>query len=145
MKTEIKQKWVDALRSGEYKQGKWKLTRIDDYTDIMGQGKERFCVLGVLCDIAVKDGMELPIGYDRDYDKNAEWIEFRVYQSMWNEEEGEYDDTNSTDLPDEVLRWAGLDENPVVVYDEQSATLTELNDLLDVPFSTLATLIDEQL
>lgn len=145
MKTEIKQKWVDALRSGEYEQGKWKLTRIDDYTDIMGQGKERFCVLGVLCDIAVKDGIELPIGYDRDYDKNAEWIEFRVYKSMWNEEEGEYDDTNSTDLPDEVLRWAGLDENPVVVYDEQTATLTELNDLLDVPFSTLATLIDEQL
>ena len=39
MNPTIKQKWVDALRSGKYEQGQWKLTRIDDYTDIMGEGK----------------------------------------------------------------------------------------------------------
>jgi len=41
MKTEIKKKWVDALRSGDYTQGKEVLRSKDD----------EFCCLGVLCDI----------------------------------------------------------------------------------------------
>ena len=138
MKTEIKQKWVDALRSGEYEKGKWYLTRRDE-------GKEMFCALGVLCDLAIKDGVELPFFTSYEHDNEAQLTEIRIYQSMWNEDEGEYDDYNYTDLPDEVLRWAGLYENPVVMYAKQTTTLTELNDRVDVPFSTLATLIEEQL
>lgn len=145
MKPEIKKKWVDALRSGEYEQGKWKLTRIDDYTDSIGQGKERFCVLGVLCDLAVKDGLSLTFRYDRDLDNEGNLTEFRAYESLWDEDSGDYTDLNSTDLPDEVLRWAGLYESPVVIYDEQYKTLTELNDLLDVPFPALAEIINDQM
>lgn len=41
MNSELKSKWLDALRGGEYKQGK-------DYL----RGKEdTFCCLGVLCDV----------------------------------------------------------------------------------------------
>lgn len=40
MNPEIKTKWLEALRSGKYKQGK-NFLRIED----------RFCCLGVLCDI----------------------------------------------------------------------------------------------
>ncbi len=40
MKPEIKQKWVAALRSGKYKQGRGCLRRHDSY-----------CCLGVLCDL----------------------------------------------------------------------------------------------
>lgn len=138
MKTEIKQKWVEALLSGKYAKGKWFLTRRQG-------GNETFCVLGVLCDLAIKDGVELPVIYGEGQDKEERWTEFRIYQSMWNEGEGEYDDPNYTDLPDEVLRWAGLYESPTVMYDEQCTTLTELNDLLDVPFPVIAQLIDEQL
>lgn len=45
MDSEIKQKWVDALRSGKYKQGKSCLRRAD-----------RYDVLGVLCDVHDPDG-----------------------------------------------------------------------------------------
>jgi hypothetical protein len=42
MKTEIAEDWAAALRSGKYKQGKGWLRKDD-----------RFCCLGVLCDITV--------------------------------------------------------------------------------------------
>lgn len=38
---ELKSKWVAALRSGKYKQGKYRLRKKD----------ETYCCLGVLCDI----------------------------------------------------------------------------------------------
>lgn len=46
MKTEIRDAWADALESGEYKQGYGQLRTADD----------KFCALGVLCDLAVKAG-----------------------------------------------------------------------------------------
>lgn len=47
MKQELKNKWVEALRSGDYQQGRSVLRSHDD----------KFCCLGVLCDIASKDGI----------------------------------------------------------------------------------------
>ena len=44
MNPQIKQKWVDALRSGEYQQGQYCL-RTDN----------GFCCLGVLCDLYGKE------------------------------------------------------------------------------------------
>jgi hypothetical protein len=41
MEASLKQKWIDALRSGEYEQGKQYLKSMDN----------KFCCLGVLCDI----------------------------------------------------------------------------------------------
>jgi hypothetical protein len=41
MKPEIKAKWVEALRSGEYKQGKGLLAE-----------DNKFCCLGVLCEVS---------------------------------------------------------------------------------------------
>lgn len=40
MNQEVKQKWVEALRSGKYKQGQGYLRKGDNY-----------CCLGVLCDL----------------------------------------------------------------------------------------------
>ena len=40
-------KWIDALESGEYQQGRGKLRTKDN----------KFCCLGVLCDLAVKEGI----------------------------------------------------------------------------------------
>jgi hypothetical protein len=42
MLKEVKDKWVEALRSGKYQQGKFALRRID----------ETYCCLGVLCHVA---------------------------------------------------------------------------------------------
>lgn len=49
MKKEIMEKWVAALRSGEYKQGKYSL-----------HSEGKFCCLGVLCEVALRDGV--PVG-----------------------------------------------------------------------------------
>lgn len=46
-------KWVEALRSGEYEQGKRRLCR---------DGKH--CCLGVACEVAIKNGVEIE---RRDY------------------------------------------------------------------------------
>jgi len=45
MKEQIKEKWLAALRSGDYKQGKAALRSKDD----------EFCCLGVLCDVLDSD------------------------------------------------------------------------------------------
>ena len=58
MNPEVKQKWIDALRSGDYEQGSEKLRGVNGY-----------CCLGVLCDI-----------YSREYD--TQW-EFRGYDEYW--------------------------------------------------------------
>lgn len=50
MNREIKDKWVTALRSGDYTQGYGRLR----YQN--GDG-ERHCCLGVLCDLAVEAGV----------------------------------------------------------------------------------------
>ena len=44
MNPQIKQKWVSALRSGEYQQGQYCLRKED-----------KFCCLGVLCDLYGKE------------------------------------------------------------------------------------------
>src|SRR5688572_30653463 len=45
MKKEMKEKWLQALRSGEYTQGSGLLRTADD----------KFCCLGVLCDLVTKE------------------------------------------------------------------------------------------
>lgn len=50
MNLEIKTKWLEALRSGKYKQGDRYLRR---RTSEKGEG---FCCLGVLCDIMQPEG-----------------------------------------------------------------------------------------
>jgi hypothetical protein len=53
MKLEVKEKLINALRSGEYKQGYDELKQNDC-----------FCINGVLCDLAAKDGVGC---WDNDY------------------------------------------------------------------------------
>ena len=47
MNPDIKKLWVDALRSGEYRQGEGRLR----------SGADRYCCLGVLTDLGVKAGL----------------------------------------------------------------------------------------
>ena len=48
MEPELKQKWIEALVSGKYKQGTQALKRADN-----------FCCLGVLCDLLYPDRWEM--------------------------------------------------------------------------------------
>lgn len=106
-KAVIKQ-WVDALRSGEYKQGEGCL-KTDD----------RFCCLGVLCDLYTKDNPE------------AKW----AGDTFTSGSEAE-----DYVLTDDIVKWAGLpDESPSIRY----TTLTHLNDA-GKPFPEIADLIEAE-
>lgn len=82
MKADIRTRWISALRSGEYQQGTGAL-RTDG----------GFCCLGVLCDIAAKDGFGRWAG---DEDDGAFIVN---------------DTRESGTLPKEVRQWAGLPES----------------------------------
>lgn len=138
VKAERMKLWTAALRSGEYPQAKGYLK-----TD------EGFCCLGVACEVAIKNGLDIEtnddnLGYKTTSYGGSEYFE------------------NST-LPREVMEWYGIDKiNPSVVYeiteDEVdddgilllegrpfSTEISELNDTLGFDFNQLADLIDDQL
>ncbi len=65
MKSALKKKWVEALRSGDYQQGRLYLRRGNSMMP------DRLCCLGVLCNVAAPDkwietGATTPFGHDRN-------------------------------------------------------------------------------
>lgn len=129
MNADIKARWQQALRSGDYRQGVSRLRRRAD-------GGDRFCCLGVLCELAVEAGVieapvESEIGYR--YGATGDLLGDAVY------------------LPPAVAKWAGLSTNPAVehVVGHEAggrmtrwSTLAKLNDS-KTPFSTIADLIEQ--
>jgi len=121
MNTKIKQKWVEALRSGEYSQGRLQLYDGTNY-----------CCLGVLCNLYMDE-------------KNETWDyrtdEDEVIDSYYFDGEGE--------LPPEcVLDWAEIKmQDPLIKInvDLEAISLTELNDKLKYTFPQIADLIEAQL
>lgn len=53
MKPEIKEKWLIALRSGEYKQTRHALRIVS--SDAEESGDYSYCCLGVLCDLYIRE------------------------------------------------------------------------------------------
>lgn len=91
--------WIDALRSGEYEQGRGGLARRFD-----PNGSWQYCCLGVACEVAIKDGLDLAVsegyGGSKPYGAAKE----------------------TGFLPDEVVQWLGVDEaNPVVLSDDPAS------------------------
>lgn len=116
MNADVKELWINALRSGEYEQGEGALrVRLDD-------GSYGFCCLGVLCDIY------------REETGEGEWSLDRSFLG-----ESEY-------LPTKVRLWAGLrDSNPVIKEsDDFNSELADINDN-GVDFETIADYIEKQL
>jgi len=130
MNPEIKQKWVDALRSGKYDQGSEKL-----------RSRQGYCCLGVLCDL-----------YSQE--QNQEW-EFRGAFEEENTQPTDnwYFDNASEFLPESVREWAGFslpspqvrvdvtenDDEDDWFYDD----IANLNDT-GYTFNDLAKIIQEQ-
>lgn len=99
MRAEVRDELVKRLRSGDYIQGKEKLALKD------GDG-ERYCCLGVLCEIAVEEGVihreeHEEEHWDFDTDDEGIYVEQVVVNYM---DAGSYDAT----LPPKVAIWAGL-------------------------------------
>jgi hypothetical protein len=128
MNPEVKAKWLEALRSGEYKQTRHTLRSCTD----------GFCCLGVLSDIYRKEvGGSWQLGHDGDD---------TVY-SIVNKNQ---DDCATVELPDCIKHWAEVDAcNPQVHLKKEDdsfgfVSLATLNDE-GKTFNEIADLIEKQL
>lgn len=122
MNPEIKEKWVAALRSGEYKQGRGTLK----YTD--RDDNAAYCCLGVLCEVAVKEGVLSSPTTPAMY---GDW-----YYGAEEEQSA---------LPVVVQDWAGLTgPGRLLTSVEGAHSLIGLNDELRLSFEQIADVIEEQ-
>lgn len=111
--------WVEALRSGEYTQFAGYLNR-----------NNKYCCLGVACEVAMKNGVDL--------------------KRTRCEDTGVVDYGNETELPPgRVVEWLGLATQdgaltgPVQVNGRDFHVLTALNDEADYTFEQIADLIEQ--
>ena len=127
MNSQVKEKWIAALRSGEYSQGDGRL-----------RSHKGFCCLGVLCDLYAQEP------FTQGWKFNGEYEESPLPMDYW------YFDGESEFLPKSVMDWAGLKANcPEVAVDtddedEVYDLIANLNDA-GYSFSTLADIIEKQL
>lgn len=110
-------KWVAALRSGEFKQGKYVLHQVDT---------DSYCCLGVGCKVAMANGVQLETGTIQ-IDGKYEGVATRF-------------DCEHTFLPKSVKDWLGLTSS---VGCSHAGYLTELNDS-GKTFSKIADLIESE-
>lgn len=96
---EVKEKWLAALRSGEYEQGTSCL-----YSTTRESTNPQYCCLGVLCDLAVKEGIaEWVIRSPKMYDDNK--VPYHCQPVDRRKTIGHPGDS-ATVLPDAIVRWA---------------------------------------
>jgi hypothetical protein len=113
VKPDIKSRWTAALRSGRFKQG----------TGFLRTNNEKYCCLGVLCQLAVEAGVDV-----------------KVTTPEFGPKRYTYDGRVGL-LPTSVQKWAGLDTGGPRAGVE---SLTNLNDF-GVDFGRIAELIDSHL
>lgn len=120
MNPDVKAKWLEALRSGEYQQTDGFLrTRSDGY-----------CCLGVLSQIASDEGV-----VPQPKESNGAY--------RWTSESG---NSNNMYLLPEVMEWAGLDSHSgyINITNGTSVSLSRKNDE-GVRFPEIADLIEQYL
>lgn len=111
MNPEVKAKWIAALLSGKYKQGKGKLHKIANYlfekgwksTGKNAEDAERYCCLGVICEL-----------YRQETGKGR-W-EFVENEGVFTfiDSRGKRTDGMPTD---EVMEWAGMPTSALIQLD----------------------------
>ena len=112
MRKEIADKWVEALRSGEYTQHKGALANAD---------RTEHCCLGVLCELAIKDGVSLHV--DSGFEGRTSFND------------------GGTCLPVDVAHWAGTKSLRGGIGSLTPSLMT-MNDK-GRPFSEIAAVIEE--
>lgn len=104
MNPEIKERWLTALRSGKYKQTDGYLNIQRNNPEAVPEGNLRgngYCCLGVLCELAVADGV-----IKKRHSPEGDFFEYG------NPEANDWD---YSVLPLSVKDWAGLtDTNPYI-------------------------------
>lgn len=124
MNPDIKKQWVEALRSGEYKQGRNALRTGDDY-----------CCLGVLTDLAVRAGI-------------GSWskVSFATYSIFEFVETGDLEELKwGGVLPPAVCIWAGIEQTSNPTLTDEGYQATVLNDVDRWDFNKIADAIEAKL
>lgn len=133
--------WLEALRSGEFGQVKSLLGRVDANGDV------GYCCLGVACEVAIKNGLDLTRNVVVEYPDTEEERTIVVYGK----------EREHLTLPLPVAEWLGLgaETSPelVVAYNEDSETygeerlpernLTSLNDGAGFTFEQIAAAVEK--
>ena len=109
------QKWVRALRSGKYKQGR----------GVLHGAGDKFCCLGVACNLALESGLKL--------------------ETFTDLAGGTSYDGAGCYLPDKVRKWLGLRQNTgaYAKNSKSGSTLAHLNDA-GKRFTTIARIIESK-
>lgn len=128
MKRRIFEKWLEALRSGEYQQG----------TGLLRSEDDKYCCLGVLCDVAEKEGVV-----------KGELKDSPEYMGLKSDPRYYYGAEHHI-LPIEVIEWAGMADSQSTlekiqagVFGEGSeGVLTWINDISGANFDRIAEVIE---
>lgn len=108
-------KWVAALRSGEFRQGRNRLFNAGDY---LAEEPESYCCLGVVCEIMEREGTVEPDPHD-----GRHWRERAV-------------------LPQSAMKWLGVMlDNPIIGVDPKhggALNAATANDHYDWTFDQIA-------
>jgi hypothetical protein len=122
MKKAVMKKWVAALRSGKYKRGSgWLRKRLN--------GQDRFCCLGVLCDISGK----------------VRWVDGEFELNTYAASANRYTDEDDKVLPFTIQHWAGLNTNNGW-WDNRTSngrSLDSINDSGKYSFHKIADIIEK--
>lgn len=143
MNPTIKERWIAALQSGEYKQDPegGALCKVNVDGEVVG-----YCCLGVLMDMAVQDGIISPPKPHPDIlnVKAMQW-------PTWSASEDEDDEGATEDgvLTREVMEWAGIGEdNPMLLTEHwgmiSASVLNDGDASMNIPrhsFSEIAQFI----
>ena len=111
MKKRIRELWIKALRSGKYKQTRHRLKKAGKY-----------CCLGVLCDLAAKEGI-------------GKWKGNSFITA---------DEIQEGDCPIEVMEWAGLSYGFLIGKESNAATPIDTNDGMCENFNQIADRIERR-
>lgn len=113
-------KWVDALRSDEFKQGKGALRIRED-------GEFFHCCLGVACELYRRENPEAA----------GDWKQTGEYSTTYKILDAD------ACLPEAVQEWLGVDHrNPEVRYGDDDFPLAVVNDTMRADFERIGTLIE---
>ena len=141
MDKEIKAKWLTALRSGDYAQGKGALRRAQDDT---------YCCLGVLCDVMAQEGKGEWIAEGSSPDDYFLFVTDGFDKSMDIFAAANEGHSETAGLPYKLADALGLDtagrmpEGAFVDTQGGNAwSLVGLNDSADYTFEEIADVIDE--
>jgi len=118
----LKKRWIKALRSGEYKQARRSLLKIDN------KGKESFCCLGVLCNEELDDDWVREGGNDYGFLRKQS------------------EDVDSSELPEDFRIKIGLSDTDQRTLTQMNDGITDgISSINRHSFSSIADWIEKNL